>query len=214
MKTFFALPLLVSLLSPTVFALPKVVSQASSSSSSRTTRTPRWDRHLSRLYAEADLNRDGTLSFDECYERVLLFYIKLNRQAPIPPPTRAAVHRLYDEADWNHSRSLGESEFKDLASRLLSRGATRLLAHKLVTVLVAPFLATTTVRYLATSDRTAGARSVLAKAAETHLPERLARMVRSVGFWTAVFLVLTVSQLGNAVLGAVNWCLDRKKQTR
>jgi len=210
MKTFLALPLLVYyLLSPTVFALPKVVSQASSSSS---TRTPRWDRYLSRLYAQADLNRDGTLSFDECYERLLLFYIKLNRQAPIPPPTRATVRRLYDESDWNHSRSLSEDEFKDLASTLASRGATRLLAHKLVTVLVAPFLATTTVRYLATSERTAGARSVLAKAAATHLPARLARTVSSVGFWTTIFLVLTVSQLGNKVLGAVNWCLDGKKQ--
>jgi hypothetical protein len=172
-------------------------------------RSSRWDGYLTRIYREADLNRDGRISFDECYERVLLFYVKLNRQAPIPPPSRARMRRLYAEADLNHSSSLCEDEFKVLASTLASQEATRLLAHKLVTILVAPWLATTSVHCFTTTEALASVRRVLHDVIEHNFPDRLAGLSQSTSFWRTIVLIATVSRLGNFVLEGVNWYLHR-----
>ena len=70
-----------------------------------------------------------------------LFYIELNRKAPIPPPSKQRVKLLYDSADWSHNKRLDSDEFQALASTLAARGYTRLLAHKIVTIVVAPLVA-------------------------------------------------------------------------
>jgi len=211
-----AIPLLVHcLLFPVALALPNVSPPvvgsppACSSKTNKKRSTSRWDRYLTRLYQEADLNKDGRISFDECYERVLLFYVKLNRQAPIPPPSRAKVLRLYSEADYDHSKSLSEDEFKELASTLASRGATRVLAHKLVTMLVGPWLVTTAVEFFATTESLESFRQILQETAESNIPDRLARLAESKSFWKTVILIITVSRLGNFVLEGVNWYMDR-----
>jgi len=59
----------------------------------------RWDKHLDRVFEEADENNDGWNSFEEVYVRVLLFYIRLNQKAPIPPPSKQRVKTLYQQAD-------------------------------------------------------------------------------------------------------------------
>ena len=222
MRTLLVFPLLCCLLTPLATAVSRLkppsrpgFARTNKSSvvnvgSARKRRSSRWDCYLTRLYQEADLNHDGRISFDECYERVLLFYIKLNRQAPIPPPSRSTLLGLYSKADRNHSSSLSEEEFKDLASTLASRGATRLLAHKLVTLLVAPWLATTAVHFIATAASLQPLRRSWHHAVERSVPHRLAQATRSRSFWKTVVLIFTVSRLGNVVLEGVNWCLNRK----
>lgn len=222
MRSCLTIPLLVCCsLSPWASAWPKVSAPPPPTVGSppacgggkqpkkRTSSSSRWDRYLSRLYREADLNRDGSISFDECYERVLLFYVKLNRQAPIPPPSRAKILRLYAEADYDQSQSLDEEQFKELASTLASRGATRVLAHKLVTMVLGPWLATATVEYLATTESLGSVRQLLRGTAEGNLPGRLARLVETKSFWNTVVLILTVKNLGNLVMEGVNWYMDR-----
>jgi EF-hand domain pair len=163
-----------------------------------------WDRQLTQIFHEADLNHDGSISFDECYERLLKFYIKLNQQAPIPPPDRQTVKELYTEYDWNHNHRLSCDEFKQLA-RLLARNAvTRLVAHKVVTLLVAPLVAATLVQALAEASLLSMVRSLLSRVLEALLPIHLAQTLQSLSFWRTVVMIVTVSQLGNTVLNVVN----------
>ena len=49
---------------------------------------------------------------DELYELVLKMYINLNRQAPVPPPTRETVKDLYHQADADGSNSIDQKEFR------------------------------------------------------------------------------------------------------
>jgi len=213
MRACLTILLLVCLWSPLAWALPKVsppvVGSPPACSRKPRKRTSRWDRYLTRLYQEADLNKDGRISFDECYERLLLFYVKLNRRAPIPPPSRAKILRLYTEADYDKTKSPSEEEFKELASTLASRGATRVLAHKLVTMILGPWLATTTVEYLATTESLEPFRQVLQETAESNIPGRMAGLAETKSFWKTVVLIITVSRLGNFVLEGVNWYMDR-----
>lgn len=172
----------------------------------------KWDKYLTVIYNEADRDNDGSVSFDECYERLLRFYIKLNQQAPIPPPSRAEVKLLYKAADWNGNRCLNCNEFKYLASELAKRAYTRLLVHKFVTAVVAPFVATSLAHHLSSVRGLAEIRHVLSDAATATLPKVAAQTLQSTHFWSTVFLIFTVSKLGNIVIETVNWfLLDRKK---
>jgi len=98
---------------------------------------------------------------------------------------------------------------------LLSRAATRLMAHKLVSFVAAPWLATTTVQYLATTKTLESTRRVLVDAMtnSNRVPGRVARLAQSVSFWKTIILIVTVSKLGNAVLELVNFYLDRRGST-
>ena len=175
----------------------------------RDTKRLSWDRQLTEVFYEADFNRDGCVTFDECYERLLRFYIKLNQQAPIPPPDRHTVLQMYKNADLNHNQRLNLSEFKQLAQALIGRAYTRLLVHKLVTVLIGPYLATTLVHIVATEPVLEPLRkeaSVLISE-QLRLPSSLASALQSTHFWKTIFLIFTVSQLGNIVLNFVNYLL-------
>lgn len=174
-----------------------------------------WDRQLTEVFYEADFNRDGYVTFDECYERLLRFYIKLNQQAPIPPPDRNTVLQLYKNADLNHNQRLNLSEFKQLAQALIGRAYTRLLVHKLVTVLIGPYLATTFVHIVATTPVLGPMRkeASILLSDSLHLPSSLSSVLQSTHFWKTIFLIFTVSQLGNIVLNCVNYLLYTNNYT-
>ena len=176
------------------------------------TRRLSWDRQLTEVFYESDFNRDGYVTFDECYERLLRFYIKLNQQAPIPPPDRQTVLQLYKNADLNHNQRLNVSEFKQLAQALIGRAYTRLLVHKLVTMLIGPYLATTFVHIVATEPVLEPLRKEASTLISTqlHLPSSLSSVLQSTHFWKTIFLIFTVSQLGNTVLNVVNYLLYTK----
>jgi hypothetical protein len=166
---------------------------------------------LERLFEEADENHDGSISFEEVYERVLLFYIKLNQKAPIPPPSKQRVKQLYQDADWSHNRRLDSKEFKALAGTLAARGYFRLLSQKFVTVIVAPVLANHAVNRLADADKFEGVRDSYANFVAKYVPAKFVDTVLSVEFWKTILTILAVAQLGNLVLDVVNWWLDLKK---
>jgi len=181
----------------------------------RQTATPlktssRWDRYLNSVFQRADQNKDGSISLDEAYELVLLFYIKLNQQAPIPPPSKDKVKSLYDQADWSHNRRLNGEEFNALASRLAARGTTRLAAHKFVTVVVAPIVANYAVNLLSASKHFARVREEYTIFVQKYVPKKLTSTLISKEFWKTVLTILAVIQLGNLVLGVVNWWMDLK----
>ena len=165
---------------------------------------------MESLFEEADENGDGSISFEEVYERVLLFYIKLNQKAPIPPPSKQRVKLMYQVADWSHNRRLDKKEFQALAGTLAARGYFRLVAHKFVTVIVAPILANHVVNRLASSKKF-GVRDLYANFVAKYVPPKFVDTISSVEFWKTIVTILAVSQLGNLVLDIVNWWLDLNK---
>ena len=165
-------------------------------------RQSRFEPFLQNLYDESDSNQDGSISFDEGYELMLKIYIKINRQAPIPPITRAAAFKLYHRADKDGSNSISRDEFTRLANILFERALSRLVAHKAVTLFGAPVLAELLMRKLAGQEW-------LPQLAEMIVPvrfhEKVLPTITSATFGRMVLLVLLVSTLGNAVLSMVNW---------
>jgi hypothetical protein len=165
-------------------------------------RQTRFERYLQKIYDESDTNHDGKISFDETYERVLRMYIKINQKAPIPPPTRATVLKLYQRADKDRSNSISRDEFTWLANHLFERAISRLVAHKTVTLIAAPIMAELLVRKLAEQEW-------LPQLAEMVVParfhEKVLPTITSATFGRMVLLVLLVSTLGNVVLNMVNW---------
>lgn len=166
----------------------------------------KFDRYLSRLFHErADSNKDGLISFDECYENLLIFSTYLNRIAPIPPPRRDRLAQFYELADWNQTKGLQEVEFKLLAGILAARVSLRILLYKLVTWIGAPVLSAAMMQGLESTEFVTNI-----KAWANHmffLPEAVTRR----SFWSALFLVMNVSYLGMIVLWILDWALDRYK---
>lgn len=159
---------------------------------------------LERLHADADLDKDGRLSFEECYSRILLFYIYVNRQADINPPSRQAVKALYHRAGWDLQKGLDADEFTRLARTLGSRAASRLAVHKIVTIIVAPVVALSIVDALNTTQ--------IVERLYRWIPKRFPfyHQVTKRSFWVSVSMVLCIKQLPNISLIFVNHYLDAR----
>lgn len=165
----------------------------------------RFRHYISRLFHEAaDVNKDGTISFDECYQTLLLFYTYLNQYAPIPPPKRERVLELYKSADWDSRSGLQESEFQLLAGALASRATLRVGLYKAVTWIVAPLFTSFLVQQLEGTKVVDECRSALVS--REWIPE----MVKTKSFWVTALLVANVSNLGMLVL----YLLDEVLLTR
>jgi hypothetical protein len=165
----------------------------------------RFDRVVQNIFDDADTNNDGSISFGECYELVLKLYIKINRQAPIPPPTRKTVLQLYQKNDTNRNKRLSRNEFTALAQVLGGRAATRLAAHKFVTLVCAPLLAEFLVRQLT-------GRKWLPELAIWIVPDRyelkVLPIITSKAVMRTVIMIGLMGTLGNFIIGTVNWILD------
>ena len=167
--------------------------------------TRRFNRFLDKLFDEADINHDGTVSFSEAYEMVLKMYVNINRQAPIPAPTRRKIAQLYLSADSSKTNRLNREEFKGLAKILGRRALSRLVAHKLVTLLGAPLLATVLVKEFSTHS---WPRKLAHAVVPDAMNDKLIPVLTSQTFGRTLIIVACVATLGNIVLGTVNWLLD------
>ena len=144
----------------------------------------------------------------ETYEMVLKLYLKLNRQAPIPPPSRATVLAFFRESDVDGNRRISRDEFGRLARIIGRRAIFRLVAHKMVTLIGAPLLAEYTLRRLLIG------RPHLHAWAARVVPERYLGTLTSVTLWRTVLIVLFVASMGNIALGIVDFLLDVNVRAR
>lgn len=160
-----------------------------------------FQKFADRLFENADVNKDGTLDMNETYEMVLKLYVKLNRKAAIPPPSREKVQQIFQSTDHNGDNRISRQEFNALASILGRRALARLVAHRVVTLTGAPLLATLVVAKLR-------GRVFLCRLANWIVPDRFLPVACSASFWRTLLVVVFVASLGNCVLGCVNFILD------
>ncbi len=159
---------------------------------------------LDKIFDGADTNHDGSVNFSELYELVLKFYISINRQAPVPPPSKKRVLQLFLNANTSHNNRLSREEFLGLANLLAGGAVVRVTAHKLVTLVGAPLLAETLMH-------TFTGTGILKRVAIFLVPDgykaKILPIITSHAFCRTVLVIVLVSTLGNVVLDSVNWVL-------
>lgn len=161
-----------------------------------------FKRLVDSVYDDADTNKDGKISLAEVNTLVLQMYVKINRAAPIPPPSRDKVDALFASADVDGNKRLSREEFSRLAVLLASRATTRLVAHKVVSFVVAPVLAIKTVEGL--SGRHLGDGEMTKRL----VPARMQRRIADANLWKTLLTVVFVKGLGNVVISSVTVVLD------
>lgn len=166
---------------------------------------PRLEKYVDKLFNEADTNHDDTINLTEAYEMVLRVYIKLNQKAPIPPPSRDKVYRIFRASDTNHDDQISRDEFTSLVRTLGRRAMFRLVAHKLVTLIGAPLLATELIQILRQQPFV---RRRLPKYAAYLIPDHLEAELMSASFARTALIIVFVATLGNITIGIVNFLLD------
>lgn len=155
-----------------------------------------FDRIVDSVFEDADTNHDGTISLSEVQTLILEMYVKINRAAPIPPPTREKVNTIFDRADVDQNNKLSKKEFSELAGVLASRATTRLVAHKIVSFVVAPLLAIKTVDWLSGKE--------LSRLAPNILKDRMT----DANVWKTALTVVFVKGLGDVVISSVTLVMD------
>ncbi len=102
-------------------------------------------KYMDETFDTLDHNSDGTLSFEEVYELMLLVSIQVNRQAPLAPPSKELVKMLFERADVDKSGTLTKEELRTVVLLAMPRTTVRLGAYKILQFLIAPSLAVRTV---------------------------------------------------------------------
>lgn len=166
---------------------------------------PRLERQVDKLFDKADTNKDGTVDMTEAYEMVLRMYIKLNQKAPIPPPSRDKVYTIFRKSDANFDNQISRSEFTSLVRVLSRRAMARLVAHRLVTLVAAPLLATELIQILRQQPFI---RRKVPKYAAYLIPDHLEAELMSASFARTALIIVFVATLGNFAIGIVNFLLD------
>jgi len=166
----------------------------------------RIDKFVDKLFQETDANNDKTISFDEMYVGCLLLYVQLNRQAPIPPPSREKAFVLFLQADKDKSNVLNREQYGMILRKIARRAFLRLSTHKVVTWVGAPLLTEVIVRSLV--SRKEGFERVLRFVVPSNYQEKIIPILTSQAFHRALWMVILVAMLGNVCLGCVNFLLD------
>jgi hypothetical protein len=202
---------------------------ATTATTTSTTTSSVWPRHqqqqrrriLQNMFDMADTNHDGSISRDEAYILVLKWYIKINRRAHIPPPSRQTVNQLFDliriysnnkstnhysnnnhnHNNNSHAHKISLDEFGAFATILWRRALIRIVAHKLVTIVGAPLLANWIVAKLSQHATIVARLQRLCKAL---VPHQFIPAVATKAFCRTVLIILFCVTLGNFVMSRVN----------
>lgn len=161
----------------------------------------RLERYIDKVFENADSNHDGNIEFVEVYELVLKIYVKLNRQAPVPAPSRETVLKVYQNSDKDRDNRLTRDEFKSLVKTISRNAFLRVASFKLVKMVGAPLLT----EYLI---RTFAGKQWLSDLAVALIPDRFHEkvlpVISSPAFCRTALLVLLVMFLGHLVLDIVD----------
>ena len=160
-----------------------------------------YSRFIQKVYDNADTNKDGSIAFNEAYEMVLRLYIEINRQAPINPPSRAKIQRIFSLSDKNQNNRIQREEFTQLAHLLWERALVRIVTCKVVSLVGAPLVATFLVQKLSKQEW-------LPELAERIVPEKLFPIVTSPDVARTILIVIFLQTLGKRIMQLVNFLLD------
>ena len=158
-------------------------------------------KYTDDFFDKLDVNSDGVLSFDEVYEIMLLVSIKVNRQAPIPPPTKETARILFKKADVDNSGSLSKKELRTIVLLAMPRTTSRLVAYKILQYGVAPMVALKTVNAL-------DGNIWLEQLGMKWVPKKFHDIVLRKDFWKLSLSISFLYVVGILGLIATDWVYD------
>lgn len=120
----------------------------------------------------------------------------MNRQAPVPVPSRARVMELFRRADTSKTGRLDIGEFRRLVRTLYARVSTRILALKVVKMFFAPACAVALTGYLKGQD--------WLTVPKQHLPTFLEPLLSNEAVWSSVLTLLFVIGLSDLALKTID----------
>mmetsp|Transcript_28039 Transcript_28039/g.41410 ORF Transcript_28039/g.41410 Transcript_28039/m.41410 type:complete len:230 (+) Transcript_28039:34-723(+) len=168
-------------------------------------RQSQFHKVVQKIFDDADTNHDGKINQSEFYELVLKLYLKINRKAPINPPSRESATQLFRYYDKDKSNTITRDEFVALATRLGQRAFIRIATFQVFKMLVSPLLAEYLVRKLA-------GKAWLNRLAAAIVPDRfegkVIPIISSATFGRTILIILFMSTLGKTALVTVNMILD------
>lgn len=165
----------------------------------------KFDTLSQQIFDSGAVQKDGTISFDECYSLVLKLYIQLNRDAPLPPPSRSSLQELYELRDLNLKKGIHRHEFTQLTRLIGRRAAARTLSHKISSIVLAPLLAQASLRQLRKVEQLP---QIAARVIPKPLHPKLLPIVTSEQFGSTILVVFFVANLGDVVVKSVNFALS------
>ena len=171
-------------------------------------RRTHYDRFLDSVFEQADTNNDGRMTLTETYEWVLRLYVKMNRQAPVNPPTYAQVKRIHALMDDDNSNSIGQDELRELAEFFVGRATVRVVVSKIIKLVVAPLAAEALLRWFQKQDQLYEAVVV------PYVPERLIPIVTNPVIGRTVLMILIMTTLGGMLMELVNDILDSRLEQK
>lgn len=143
--------------------------------------------------------------FISCICTLTLLFLVDHHQAPIPPPSRAKVLKIFKASDVDHNNRISREEFTSLTRTLGRRAMARLVAHKAVTLIGAPLLATEIVQIFRQHEFV---RKRMKKYAAAVIPDNLEAELLSASFARTALIIIFVATLGNVTIALVNFLLD------
>ena len=168
------------------------------------------DNFVDKLFEETDTNEDGMVSLDEAYVGCLLLYVRLNRRAPIPPPSRKKFRRIFMKSagrnESNELNLLDKEEYGDILKVIVGRAILRLVSHRIVTLIGAPLLAEVMVRSLASKKD--GFEVTMRFIVPNKYHDIVIPTITSRAFHRGFWMVILVMTLGNTCLALVTFLLD------
>jgi len=161
---------------------------------------------VTKIFENADTNHDGTINTTELYEILLLYYISINQKAPVPPPSREVVNRLFVEYDSDKSNTINMHEFAALIKIFGRRALIKIVTYKFFSLLIAPLLAEYVVHAYYNKES-------LTRITTLILPTESFRtkaipILTSKTFVRTLLIAIFVSTLGNAGLMIVNTIMN------
>uniref|UniRef100_A0A7S0L3G9 EF-hand domain-containing protein n=1 Tax=Coccolithus braarudii TaxID=221442 RepID=A0A7S0L3G9_9EUKA len=183
-----------------VFILACLVYPGVAAGTSVTVKPPRRGlicRQYDKVFEAADSNSDGAIDEQEVYELVLKVCVVLNRQAPIKAPTKASVLAVYQSSDGDGDGRLSKYEFQRIAATIFIGGIGRVIAHKVISLLIAPLLAAELARRL---DRW----QCFYPLSRRVLPASLHARVLNKAFFQTALTVVFVTSLSGLVLDLID----------
>uniref|UniRef100_A0A7S1Y2Y0 EF-hand domain-containing protein n=1 Tax=Grammatophora oceanica TaxID=210454 RepID=A0A7S1Y2Y0_9STRA len=170
-----------------------------------------YEKFLTKLFKNADISGDGKIDLIECYTLILQLYVQLNRQAPIPPPSREKILKLYRDSDVSGDGRISMEEFHHLANVLLTRALTRLVAFKTMLMLGAPLLAEYLVRRVFMGKDwwpNLVSRLVSLFQKDTEKSAKTVETLSSPHLVRTILIVLLMVSLGKVIMAVVSFVLD------
>jgi hypothetical protein len=116
----------------------------------------KFKQSMREIFDQCDRNKNGHINKDECYEMVLLLYLKVATVTTVNSkliPSREFVHDLFDKLDVDNSNTLDFEEFESVAIILFQNAAMGVTTQVICKNVIGPIAAVCIITFVGTISK-------------------------------------------------------------